>query len=842
MLRIALGTFRSRRGGALGSLFGVGLAAALVVSAGIVLESTLRVGVPVDRLAAAAIVVQRGQTFDGPGGTLDLALREQTRLDGRLAGRLAAIPGVRSAIADTSFATDVAAADGRHLTAESELTPAHGWASSALAPLALSAGHAPRSATDVVLDAGLARAWSAAPGERLQVAGAFGSGRFTVTGVAAPAPGRGASRSPAVYFRDDVATELSGTGPRVGLIGLVLAPGANEAAVTVRARELVRPLGLRIVTGSKRGEAESLEGLLGRADLLGGISLLAAFAAFVGVFVVSSAFALSVQQRHRELALLRAIGGTPRQVRRMVAVEALAVAVVGAVVATPLAVLVAVGERWALVHARVLPSDFQLVVSWMPFAVGLFAAVLTTQLAAFASGRRASRIRPADALRESSVEPGLLSRKRALAGVGALAVGVAVFVGTARSASGDDAPAAGLVWMLAAVMLGPVLALPFVWLIGGLLERIGGGPGLLARANAHANLRRLTSVATPLMLAVSLACALLVSRAVVASATGEQVADSLRADHVLVPAAGGLIPDVAAAAGRLPGVTRVAATFETDVVIPTDDTDAIEVPARAVDPGSLGGLIDVGVTAGSLADLHGPALAVDARRAGKLGWSVGDRVELWLGDGTPTRLRVVALFRRPLGFGEVIVPRSVVAAHVSDPLDDAVFVRSDSRAVAGLSMLAHEHPEMKVLTRQQFLRRIDERLRQEAIAVYVLLGVVVLFSAIAAINALSMSISERARELELLRLIGATRRQLRRMIRFEVALIAAFATVVGALTAAPGLLAFSYSETGSIVPAVPASIYVGLPAATALLALAASIPPTRRALRAGRGSVTAGVE
>jgi putative ABC transport system permease protein len=105
-----------------------------------------------------------------------------------------------------------------------------------------------------------------------------------------------------------------------------------------------------------------------------------------------------------------------------------------------------------------------------------------------------------------------------------------------------------------------------------------------------------------------------------------------------------------------------------------------------------------------------------------------------------------------------------------------------------------------------------------------------------------MAISERARELELLRLVGATRRQLTRMVQLELLVIVAFATVLGALTAAPGLVAFSYGKTGSLVPAVPAWLFGGVPVTVALLAFAASVLPTRRALRGGRGSVTAGAE
>jgi putative ABC transport system permease protein len=844
VLRLALGTLRSRRGGFLGALVGVILAVTLVVSSAIVVESTLRAGVPVDRLAAAPVVVARAQSLHLQGGENDAALRERARVDARLAVALRTVPGVERAVADRTLAVAVATVAGRRLTDVSGPAPAHGWSSAALEPLGLTAGRPPRAAGDVVLDAGLARAWSVRPGDRLRVSGAFAPRLFTVSGVAAPPPGHGPSRDPALYLRDDVAAGLSGTGTRVGLIGLVVSPGADVAAVAGRVRSLAAPLGLRVLTGAARGEVESLEGRLAREDLLSGLSVLGSLAAFVAIFVVASAFALSVQQRHRELALIRTIGGTPGQVRAMVAAEALVVAVAGAAVAAPLGLAVATAERGLFVHEGMLPSSFRLAASWIPFALGFAAAIAATQLAAFASGRRASRIRPVDALREAAVEHRPLSRLRGLAGVAALVVGVAVFVATTRDVSGgggDDAPAAGIVWMLAATLLGPVLALPFVWLAGSVLERLSRGPGLLARASSRTNLRRLTSVATPLMLTVSLACALLVSRSVVREVTKEQASRSVVADHVLVPAGrGGLVPAVAAEARILPGVRRAVATLATQVLVAGGGGNPEQLPAQAVAGAGLGEVVDLGVTAGSIADLRGDGLAVAERRARSLGWSVGDRVRLWLGDGTPVRLRVAALFRRAGGFGEVVLPRRVVEGHVTSALDDAVFVSSTGAAAP--AALARAHPEAELLTRSEFLRRVDAAVRRQAVAVYLLLGVVVLFSAIAAVNALSMAISERARELELLRLIGATRRQLRRMIRLEVVLTVAFATTLGMLTAAPGIAVFSYGKSGSFVPAAPAWIWLGLPASAFLLGLAASVLPTRSALRAGRGSVTAGVE
>jgi putative ABC transport system permease protein len=836
VLRIALGTVGARKGGILGALVGVTVAVSLVVSSGIMLESTLRAKLPVERLREAAIVVDRGQSFDLPGGQDGATLPEQTRVDARLAERLRALPGVERAVADRTFPTEVRGPRGGAVQ-----IPGHGWSSVALPGLTLTAGHAPRTASEVVLDAGLARAGSVRVGDRVRVVTAFGRDLYSVAGLAGSPGGHARDASAAVYFRDDVAARLSGTGTRVELIGITVQPGTDVHALAERIRTTVAPDGLRVLTGSKRGEAESLDTVVGRDGLLSGLGVLAGLGLFVAIFVVASAFALSLQQRHREIALLRAIGATPRQVRRMVAAEALVTAVVGTALAAPLGFLVALADQRLVTAAGLLPSDFHLVVGWMPPAAGLVGAVVTTRIASFLSGRRASRIEPVDALREAAVDRQLVSRLRGLAGIAALAVGVAVFVSTTRDVSGgggDDAPAAGVVWMIAATLLGPLLALPFVWLVGRPLQAVSDAPGLLARASARASLKRVTSVATPLMLSVSLACALVASRTTAERATHEQAARSVTADHVLVSSDGGSMPALAAAARRLPGVHRVAATLSTSVVVaPRGRGNPTVVDARAADGPTLDGTIDLDVDTGAVSVLRGASLAADTRLARHLGWRLGDRVRLWLGDGSPVRLRVVALYHRPLGFGEVVLPRDVVAGHLTDPLDDEVFVSGGS--VAALDRLVRAHPGAEALTRGQYLARLDRAAFRQSLAVYALLGVVVLFSAIAAINALAVAVSERARDLELLRLIGATRRQLRRMVRFEVLIVVTFATVVGALTATPGVVAFSVGKTGSPIPAVPAWLWAGVPLTVVLLASVAVALPLRGALRAGRGSVTA---
>src|SRR5262245_38769268 len=421
MLRIALGTLRTRKSGTLGALAAVGLAVVLVVSSGILLESSLRKPIPVERLRAADVVVQGEPTAQATEGEADLAvfLSERRRLDPALAARLRDVPGVAAVVADRTVYAQLLDPRGALLeTGDGETSVGHGWASAALTPYRLRAGHAPRQADEVVVDARFA---GFRIGDRVRVLTTGGRRAFVASGIAASSH---VVPEAAVFFRDDVAARLAGTN-RADLLDVIAEPGADVAD---RVREALGSADIRVLTGAKRGEAESPETAVSREDVVAGLTVFGVLAAFVAVFVVASTFALSVQQRHRELALFRAIGSTPRQIRRMVAGEALLVSLLAFAVAAPLGVVAAHLEQGLFARAGIVAKDLDLVVGPLPILVGLVTAVVTTQAAAFAAARRAARIRPTEALREAATAQRPASLVRALAGLATLAAGVAVLV------------------------------------------------------------------------------------------------------------------------------------------------------------------------------------------------------------------------------------------------------------------------------------------------------------------------------------------------------------------------------------------------------------------------------
>jgi putative ABC transport system permease protein len=272
------------------------------------------------------------------------------------------------------------------------------------------------------------------------------------------------------------------------------------------------------------------------------------------------------------------------------------------------------------------------------------------------------------------------------------------------------------------------------------------------------------------------------------------------------------------------------------VIVAADGTNLRSFPARAVDASTLAGVIDLGVISGSLEALHGRTLGVSTDNAKLFGWHTGDDVTVRLGDGASATLRVVVTYSRPLGFGDIVLPRSLAEQHVTESFDDAVFVRSvpgtDRRAVAaGLERFARVNPAIEITTRPQYESKLEDAARRQSLAVYVLLGLIVIFCALAVVNAVTMSTAERAREFALLRLIGAGKEQVRTMIRAETLIMLTFGLTIGTLIAIPGLAVLSHDLTGSAAPSVPLRLYGGLVAFYALLGFAAGVVPTRLALR-----------
>jgi putative ABC transport system permease protein len=239
--------------------------------------------------------------------------------------------------------------------------------------------------------------------------------------------------------------------------------------------------------------------------------------------------------------------------------------------------------------------------------------------------------------------------------------------------------------------------------------------------------------------------------------------------------------------------------------------------------------MDLDVTAGSLADLRGATIAVSAVRASTQGWELGEQVEVWLGDGTPAKLRVAAIYRRGLGFGDIVLNRETVAGHTSRELDDEILIRAD--AGAALAQLSSRYPTSRVVPASDLTGRLAEDLAISAWLNKLLIGVMVGYAALAAANTMVVAALARRRELAVLRLAGVTRRQIKNMIHAEQSGLLGVALAIGAAIAAVTLAAVVNALTGDPIPYVPPLGWVAVLGGASLLALTTTVLPIGRLLR-----------
>ncbi|WP_330315432.1 ABC transporter permease (plasmid) [Streptomyces sp. NBC_00523] len=834
----------------------------------------------VERYAATIAVVAADQTtryrakpWGDPMTTVTQSLTERVRVPAAVVARVAEVPGVRAAVPDSSFPVALADPDGRGVPgpdSDSGTAPVygHGWPTAALAPFTLRAGKAPAGARQVAVDGDLAARAGVRPGDRLRLQMLGAPAEYVVSGIVAPkgeADDTGLGHQGAVFFTEGEAGRLSGHPGTVDAIGVLaddgvsvheLYPALRKALAGEKpARDAVAGSRdpqdsslLRVLTGNGRGQAEFLDAAPSRAGLLNLLAMLCATVIMIAVLVVAGTVTQAVHQRARELALLRAVGATPWQLRVTVGREVTGVATTAAVVGAVGAVPVFLMLLWMLRDRGAVPVGLDLpVLPWM-FATPVLTAVLTLVVArvaaALACGRIA-KIRPAQALGEAQSEPGQPGRGRTVTGLIVLFAGLSS-AGTAALQSGEPAAmaagSAALALVIACALLGPWIARGAMRLLAPPARKLGGAGGYLAAASTTANSRRLGAGITPVVLVVAFVGVQLAAGATMDHEGSAQARQAMRANLVVTTEDTGLPAGAARRVAAVPGVEAATGALHSTVVLARKEAgDPVleRLPVVGVTPGALPAALDPDVTSGSLRDLREGTVAIGAARADALDAGVGSTVRLRYGDGVTASLRVVAVYERSLALGDFLFAREALAHHVTTPLDTRILARlapdADEAAVreavdkvlsgAVLGARVTAHPSL------EHLRSADRGVSQVLTAVAV--GVVGGFTVIAVLSTLVLIVIGRRQELVLLRLVGAGRGQVRRMLRVEAAIVIVTGLVVGALAALIPLTAFSLSVTGSL-PYLPPVQVAAIVLVVVVTVAAGVLLPARPALRRRR--------
>ncbi|MFI8089654.1 FtsX-like permease family protein [Streptomyces sp. NPDC086080] len=812
MLSITLHTLRTRWVTFVGSFVALSLGVALIAVMGLALASSL--DAPdrgPERFAAAPVVVKGQDTLEMPTSIGDRAqkLAQPRAVPGDAVAKLR---GLGTVVEDRSFA--VRAEGG-----PDDLV-GHPWSTAAFAPYELDAGRAPEAADEVVVIGDWAR-----PGTRVRTDG----GTVRVVGTVA-----GLGFENAVFYTDARAAELS---PR----SLQLVVDADATAV----REAVRGSGgVQVLTGDARRyadadpdrDSEALTAMNAMFGTAGGVT------GFVSVFVVASTFAFAVAQRRREFGLLRTAGATPGQIRRMVVHEALVVGVLASAAGcvlgfygAPKLAEWAVGEslapRWFIIGDYIWPYH-------MAFWTGLSVALCGVLAASW----RAGRTGPTEALREASVDTRPMTWGRRLFGA-ALLVTAAVTLTLALVTNPGDLlqrktyVSRPMLLITAVALLAPVLVRPLARLITWLPAQLPGAGGMLVRESAATGVRRTAAVAAPVLVTVALAGSLLGATATLDEAKATEVRDRTAADFVVTPAGNGFAEATLRRLRAVPGA-EVSASSSSAVYVLEDGVALIRSDARAVEPEPLAATTRLPLAAGKVADLDDDSIIVNEE------WekhTVGERVDVWLGDGTRKSLEIAAVMTIGTGNnGVYVTPRNAPGAPV-DRVDVHLADGADTVAVAAGLRQAVRAAGGEVLTRDAWVRATyPESSRTTRTGFFLVLGIALLYTGVSLANTMVMATSDRVRELAVLRLAGATGWQVLRWVGAEALMTVMVGGLLGALVAGLNLvgmwsaLALLSVRTSIELPWATLAAALG---ACAVLAVISAIVPVCLFLR--RGAVEA---
>lgn len=570
------------------------------------------------------------------------------------------------------------------------------------------------------------------------------------------------------------------------------------------------------------------------------LSIVATICGFITVFVIASTFAFAVASRRREIGLLRLIGATPGQVRRMILGEALVVAIAAALTgavlaqhATPL--LLSKASYTELAPVRLEPAS-----PWVPLSIAAGAGLLVAMLGARSAARRAGRVGPIDALREAALEPPRIGPVRVIFGLLLLA-GSIVLLTLIRPSSGEGVfPLAMFTPMLLVIALTLLAPLVVPW-----ISRLWALPllawtrvsGRLARSNVIAAPRRSASLAAPILAISAVAGSMVLSLSFAADSSEAGIRDTVRAP-IVVSGSG--------AAAPVPGVAAVDAGIRLQLVRISVDHAELE-DAEGIDPAVATRTRDLTALSGDLGRLSGHTVAISKELSGFGNYRVGDEIPVVFTDRTEVRLRVVAIVRNALDVNpSILIPLDLARRHApaaqperqfvvpADGIDPATVIAALNQRLGG---------QYAVPAAEWEAGQAEGIRAGNQFGLILLVGPAGLYSAIAIVNILLMGSLQRRHEFVTSRLLGATPAQLRRMVLWESSLVGAVALTLGtAISVTVGVLIRRAVTSGvADVPlTVPWALLLGIGGLCLTLAVGSALAPTTFILR--RSQPSAAVE
>ncbi|WP_018548141.1 ABC transporter permease [Streptomyces sp. LaPpAH-108] len=710
-------------------------------------------------------------------------------------GEIRKAEGVRSA-EGTVFSTQVTVVDAD----KERLSPTSGaptivgsWNGNDARTMKVTTGAAPHGSGQIMVDADTAKKHHLRLGDDIGLITALGTHHARVSGIATftvTNPGA------AIFYLDTKTAQQTLVG-RTGVytnVNVTAAKGVSDARLK---KDVTAALGggykvqtAKEVADANQKDVESFLDVMKYAMLgFAGIAFL------VGIFLIVNTFSMLVAQRTREIGLMRAIGSSRGQVNRSVLVEALLLGVLGSVLGVGAGIGIAVALMKLMGAIGMHLSTDDLTVAWTTPALGLLLGVVVTVLAAYLPARRAGKVSPMAALRDAGApadaRAGVVRALIGLVLTGAGAASLYAAASTDQATTGSGWLGLGIVLtLLGFVVIGPLLASGVVRVLGAIVLRVFGPVGRMAERNALRNPRRTGATGAALMIGLALvACLSVVGSSMVASAT-DQLDKTVGTDFIIQNDNGGLItPQAVRVVKDTPDLERVTEYKIVPAHLTTPDGKVSKNQTiNAADPTYAEDLRTETVS-GTLADAYrADSMSVPEGFARKHKIKVGSTVTVAFKDARTATLTV-----RAITSDDVVVDKGAMYASIATakryvpadrmPLDILVFATAkDGRQAAAYKALKsalHDYPQYTVRDQTDYKKALKDQIGQLLNLIYGLLALAIIVAVLGVVNTLALSVVERTREIGLMRAIGLSRRQLRRMIRLESVVIALFGALLG---------------------------------------------------------------
>jgi len=700
-------------------------------------------------------------------------------------------------------------------------------------------GRLPSGPDEMVVDAQTADKHGFAVGDRVKVLLQGPARTFTVSGIIGFGEAGNLGGATLAGFTLPTAQEVLNREGRFDEIDVVAAEGTTPEQLRDRVRAVLDPR-YEVLTGEElsASQAAAINDTIGR--FLSTALLSFAFVALlVGAFLIFNTFTIIVAQRTRELALLRCLGASRRQVMTSVLLESLIVAVVASLVGLGLGVLIANGLKALL--TGILNFDLPTtgtVFLWRTVLVSLAVGIVVTVLAALLPARKATRVPPVAALQpETAFAPTHFRKRRIVLGVLVTLVGVALLLAGLFQNEGNrlvNVGAGAVIVFFGVAILSPLIARPLARVIGWPFAKVFRLPGTLARENAMRNPRRTASTAAALMIGLALVTFVSIFAASIKASTTETLDRTIAADYILMnDTFTPFSPDLAARLADQPELAAVVG-----VRLGAFKLNGATKQLIGIDPAAYDRVVKTEVLSGSIADLQSGGLAVKEDVAEANGWTVGERVALQFPRGGTQQVTVKAIYKDNSVNGDYLLSLADYERFYADQADSQILVQAapgttPAASRAAIDRVLVDFPNVTVRDQAEYKAETARQIDQVVNLFYALLALAVVIALFGIVNTLGLSIFERIRELGLLRAIGATRRQVRSMIRWEAVIIAVLGAVLGLAVGVffGWTIVRALRSVGITEFAVPGGQLVIFVVFAALAGILAAVLPGRRAAR-----------